>query len=498
MTAMRAGVVAMAGVLAASAWAADLPLHPRELDFPELEFEPPSPADYRTELGGVPVYLAPSSELPLVQVTFTFRGGGYLEPADKVGLAPLTGALMRTGGAGSLSPEALDEEFAFLAANAAAFIGDSFATCTLDTLSSNFDESFALFMDMVRRPAFDADRLEVFRGQSIEAMRQRNDDGVQVLLREWGFLMFGQDDPAARQPTLSTIESITRDDIAAFHARVIQPGNLIVAVSGDFEPSRMLETLAAAMEGWAAGERMPPHPGNTHEPEPGIYYIDKPQTQGQVVIGRRGITRDHPDAIPVRVMNDILGGSGFTSRITNRVRSDEGLAYTAGSAFRNRVTYPGDFISYYFSKVPSVALAGRTVFEEINRIRDTEVSTDELDTVKNNIIDTFPRTFESKSGTLSVFVNDEWTGRDPDFWGTFRDRVEGVDASQVQRVAREYLDPSRMVMLVVGPWDGIRAGNTASEDDPRRVATMDDLPGGDQAARIPTRDPLTLQPASGG
>src|SRR5690606_23029428 len=127
--------------------------------------------------------------------------------------------------------------------------------CSLDTLSSNFDQSFALFMDMVRHPAFDADRLQVLRGQSIEAMRQRNDDGVQVLLREWGFLMFGQDDPAGRQPTSATIESITRDDIAEFHARVIQPGNLIIAVSGDFEPSAMLATLGSALEGWAPGER---------------------------------------------------------------------------------------------------------------------------------------------------------------------------------------------------------------------------------------------------
>ncbi|GJM18076.1 MAG: peptidase M16 [Phycisphaeraceae bacterium] len=476
----------------ASLAAADIPSHPRNINFPEVEFEPPAATDYRTELNGIPVYLAPSSELPLVNISFTFRAGGHLDPSDKVGLSSLTGQLMQTGGTESLSPEQLDEELAFLAADVSVGIGGSIGTANLNTLTDNLDESFALFMDMVRSPGFDEARFEVLKNQTIESMRQRNDDGLQVLLREWDFLLYGVDSPDARRATLASVESITIDDMRAFHARTIQPGNMIIAVAGDFEPREMLGRLSSALEGWDRGSRMAKPAENTHEFEPGVYYIKKEQAQGQVLIGQRGLTRDDPDAVPVQVMNDILGGSGFTSRITNRVRTDEGLAYTAGSVFRNRVDTRGDFISYYFSKVPTVALAGRTVIEEIDRIRDQAVQTDELETVKGNIIETFPRRFESKAGILSTFVTDEWTGRDPDHWNTFRDRVGGVSPEDVQRVAREYLDPDNMAMLIVGPWDDIAVGNTASEPDPNRVVTMGDIKGG-QAKEIPMRDPLTLE-----
>ncbi len=485
--------ILLAASIAGAPANADVPAHPRDIAFPEVQFDPPSADDYRTELQGIPVYLAPSSELPLVTISFTFRGGDYLDPDDKVGLAALTGQLMRTGGTASLSPEELDEELAFLAADVSAGVGGSTGACTLNTLTDNLDASFELFMQMVRDPGFDAERFEVLKNQTIEAMRQRNDEPVPLLLREWEFLLFGDDTPAGRQPTIDSINAITIDDIRAFHARMFQPGNMIIAVSGDFEPRAMLSRLSSALEGWPRGERLPEPPENTHEFKPGVYYIEKDVPQGSVLIGLRGIKRDDPDAIPVQVMNDILGGSGFTSRITNRVRTDEGLAYTAGSAFRNRVHEAGDFISYYFSKVPTVALAGRTVLEEIDRIRDEAVQTDELETVKNSIIETFPRRFESSAGVLSTFVNDEWTGRDPNHWPTFRERVGSVSPEDVQRVAREYLRPDEMAMLIVGPWDQIAAGNTASEDDPNRVVTMSDIWDG-TATRLPKRDPLTLKP----
>ncbi|MEZ6319009.1 MAG: pitrilysin family protein [Phycisphaerales bacterium] len=471
---------------------ADIPATPRDIRFPEVRFDPPTPAEYRVEIAGVPVYLAPSKELPLVDVRFTFKGGGYLDPANQVGLADLTASLMRTGGAGDLAPKDLDEELEFLAADVGVNAGATFTTAAMSSLSDNFDRSFELFMDVVRRPMFDADRFEVLRNQAIEGMRQRNDDGLQLLLREESFLVYGPDSVEAREPTLDAVQSITGDDLRTFHDRVFHPGNLIIAISGDFDRDSMIERLRTLLADWPRGLTSPDVPDNTHEPEPGVYYVNKDQTQGQVLIGGRSVKRDDPDAIPLRVMNDILGGAGFTSRITKRVRTDEGLAYTAGSALRNRVSYPGDFLAYYFSKVPSVALAGRTVYEEINKIRDHEVSTDELETVKSNIIETFPRTFESKVGTLAVFVDDEFTDRPAGFWESYRGKVDAVTPADVQRVARDHLHPDRMVMVIVGPWEGIAAGNTASEDDPARVATMHDIAGG-KATEIPMRDPLTLE-----
>jgi predicted Zn-dependent peptidase len=494
MKTTTAGVLAMISVTALAG--AAIPAHPSQLKYPEISFTPPTPEQFRTVIEGVPVYLAPSKELPLISVSFTFRGGAYLEPAGKVGLAQGVGQLMRTGGTTSLSPQQFDEKADLLAANIGAGMGETTSFASLNCLTDVFDDGFALLLDMLRNPRFDQARFDVLKGQVIEGMKQRNDDGLQILLREWSALMYGEDHYAGRQPTIDDVNSITIDDMRALHAGVFHPGNMIIAVSGDFERDAMIERLRTVIKGWPKGPAVPPVPAPTATFQPGVYHIEKDQPQGQVLIGQRGITRDHPDALPVRMMNEILGGGGFTSRITNRVRTDEGLAYSAGSVFRSRVDFPGDFIAYYFSKNETVPLAGRTVFEELNKIRDFEVSTDELNTVKANLVQTFPRTFESKAGTLGVFVDDEWTNRPAGYWQTFRDKVAAVTPEDVQRVAREHLNPDDMVMLIVGPWDEISAGNSGAEADANRVVTMADIKGGGEPKRLPERDPLTLKPVT--
>ncbi len=472
--------------------AADIPDSPRDIQFEELVFEPPAPSEFRRELSsGVPVYMAVSNEFPLVTITLSFKGGTYMEPEGKAGLAAMTGAMMRQGGTETIPPKELDEKFDFLAANVFASIGGTTSQASINCLTSNLDEAFSLFIDMVRNPGFDQDRLEVLRGQELEDIKTRDDNGLQIAIRELGFLMSGPDHFEGRQPTKASLQSITPEDMRAFHDRIFHPGNLMIAVTGDFEPDKMLAYLEEKLSGWPTGEAAPAVPAPTASPEPGVYYYEKDQNQVQVLIAHRGITRDDPDAIEVQVMNDILGGSGFTSRITNRVRTEEGLAYTAGSQMSPRVEYPGLFISYFFTKTPTTGLATRLVFDEFDKIQKTEVTTDELETIKNNLIETFPRNFESKSAMMNLFINDERTGRDPAYWQNYRDAVRNVSPEDVQRVANQHLRPDDAVILVVGPWEEIQKGNLASEPDPKRQATMEEF---GEAKALPKRDPETLEP----
>jgi zinc protease len=493
-------LLAMIAVLAgcsASSLGQAIPAHPEQIVFEPLEFTPPAATEFRYTLAsGVPVYLSPSTEFPLVTITMSFRGGAYLEPEGLSGLASMTGQMMRQGGAGNLGPSELDEQLDFLAAEVGIAVGATRSTVTIDALKSNLGESFDLVLEMLRNPRFDAERMTVLRGQTLEDLRQRNDDGIGILLREWNALYYGRDHFDGRQPTGASVEAITVSDMQAFRERIFHPGNLIIAASGDFDTNEMLSFLDEHLAGWARGEAVPPPPAPTAQLQPGLYFYEKDQPQGQVVVGMPGIERDNPDAVPLRVMNDILGGSGFTSRILNRVRTDEGLAYTAGSAFRARVEYPGDFIAYYFSNAPTTALALKTVQNEIVRIRDEQVTTDELETIKQNIIEGFPQLFQSKMGTLQTFVDDEWTGRPADHWRTYRDRVQAVSPEDVQRVAREHLDPRNASVLIVGPWDAISAGNVASEDDPARRVTPGDLFPPDRIRALPQRDALSLEPVT--
>ncbi len=488
VTLMAAGLIA--GVCGVAA--ADVPAHPRDIKFAELVFEPPAPEQFRRELpGGVPVYMAASREFPLVTITLSFKGGSYMEPAGKAGLAAMTGSMMRTGGTGAMGPQEFDEEVAFLAANMSASIGPTTASASVNTLAANLDQTLDLLLAMVRTPGFDPARLEVLRNQQLEAIKGRDDNGIQIAIRELGFLMWGEDHFEGRQPTRDSLRSITVEDMRALHGRIFHPGNLMIAVTGDFDEGSMLALLERKLAGWERGEPAPGIPAPTAKAAPGVYYYEKDQNQVQVLVAHRGIKRDDPDAIPVEVMNDILGGSGFTSRITNRVRTQEGLAYTAGSTFSNRVEYPGVFMAYFFTKTPTTALATRLVFDEIGRIRRETATTEELETIQNNLIETFPRNFESKSAMMNLFINDERTGRDPNFWRTYRDAVRGLSPDDVRRAANAHLRPDEAVILVVGPWEEVSRGNAGAEADANRVATMDEF---GKATALPRRDPETLRP----
>jgi predicted Zn-dependent peptidase len=209
--------------------------------------------------------------------------------------------------------------------------------------------------------------------------------------------------------------------------------------------------------------------------------------QGRVTMGHLGIQRGNPDEIAADIMNDILGGGGFTSRITNRVRSDEGLAYSAGSTFEVGIYYPGSFQARFQTKSSTVSQATQIVLEEINRIRTAGVSAEELETAKNYRIEVFPRSFSSAAAVAGVFVGDELTGRDPKYWKTYRDRVRAVTTDDVQRMAQKYLQPDKIVILAVGNIDDMLKG-----DPDKPQYSFDKIRAGREIVRIPLPDPNTM------
>lgn len=462
------------------------PARPEKLTFPPLTFEPPDPAKFRRELpGGVVVFMIPDRELPLVDVRFTFKGGAYLDPLGKEGLTAAMGDMLRRGGAGERSASDLDEAVDFLAAELGSGAGEYELSASLDTLSQNLDESLALLVDMLRRPRFQADRFALWKSEVLERLKQRNDDAGDILDREWEALLYGRDHFKARQATKASIEGLTEDDLKKLHGKLVHPGNLVIGVAGDFDPEAMAQKLTKALEGWAAGEKSPAPPAPTAELVPGLYRVEKDIPQGKVQIGMRSIKRDDPDYHALMVMSHVLGAGGFTSRITRRVRSDEGLAYDAGAAVIPGQWFPGEFRASFQSKSPTVALAARIVLEEVEKLRKTAPEAAELDVAKGALIETFPKQFESPAATLRLFIADQINGRPYSFWKEYRDKVRAVTPEDVRRVAEKHLDPARMAMLVVGKWEDVSRGDER--------AKMADLFGG-KSTELPLRDPLTLEP----
>ena len=467
-----------------------IPAHPRQLSFEPLDFEPPDAEQHRHTLSnGVVVFIVEDHTLPLVSISVTVRTGNYLDPETKQGLAGLMGSQMRAGGTATLSAADFDEEAAFLAAEIGSSIGAASGRASFNSLTKDVDATLDLFFDMLRHPRFDQARLDLAKSQSLQRMARRNDSTRSIEGREWGRLMRGDAHFSTQPTTRASIESITRDDLIAFHERYYHPGGFIFAVSGDVMPDEILPKLEARMADWPVKtDPVPPVPEPSHELSPGIYAVDKSDVnQGRVSIGHLGAQRANPDRYALLVMNDILGGGGFTSRLLTRIRSDEGLAYSASSSFGLGTYYDGVFRVSYQSRSETVARAAAIVLEEIDLIRDRQVTEAELRTSKASFIETFTRNFSSASSTASLFANDEYTGRDPDYLVNYRDRISAVTGEDVVRVARQYLNPDQLVILIAGDIDTIEQGDP---DNPGY--SLDRLSDG-PVTRIPLPDPFTME-----
>ena len=273
-------------------------------------------------------------------------------------------------------------------------------------------------------------------------MQQRNDQSAAIEEREKNFLAFGENFWANRLPTAASVDAITRADLVRFHRQWFHPANFVVAASGDFDRDQMTKKLTALFADWPfAGATPPPIPTNTVFAAPGVYLVNKDVNQGRAALLLPGIQRDNPDYFAVGVMNDILGGGGFTSRIMNRVRSDEGLAYDAHSRFPGGIYYPLVFEAGFQSKSRTVAYAASLVLDEMKRIAAAPVSAAELNVSRRGFIERFPRIFATKAQIASTLAQDEFTGRyarQPDFWKTYRARLEALGPDDVLRVARKF------------------------------------------------------------
>ena len=493
------GLVAVAWIVAVVAWppataaAQQIPSHPRDLRFEPLEFDPPDAAAHRHVLSnGVVAFVVPDHTLPLVTISVLVRTGAHLEPPGKVGLAALAGGQMRAGGTARLTPGDFDEELAFLAANVSSGIDDTVGRASMDCLTKDLDQTLDLFFEMLRSPRFDQDRLDLAKSQLLQQMERRNDSTQGIERREWSRLLRGDGHFTTRPLTQASVEAISRDDLVAFHHEYYHPGRLIFAISGDVEPEDILPKIEARLDGWpatgAAADAVPPP---NHQPRPGLYLVDKADVnQGRVSIGHLGTTRDNPDRYALTVMNDILGGGGFSARLLTRIRSDEGLAYGAYSSFALGTYYEGTFRASFQSRSETVARAAAIVLEEIDRIRSEPVSEAELSTSIASFVETFTRNFSSAASTARLFAVDEHTGRDPSYIATYRERIAGVTADDILRVAREYLQPDQLVLLVVGDLATIEAGDPDNPD-----YTLDRLADG-APTNIPLPDPFTMEYAS--
>jgi len=462
--------------------------HPDQLKFKKLEYQPPMPDSYRHTLKcGATAYVAENAEVPTFEMTILIRTGAIYDPVEKAGLANFAGYLMRNGGIEGMTAKELDERLAYLAGEISVNIRASQGTASLFCLSKDIDEGLGLLMKVLRTPVFDQEALDRYRTDVLSELEQRNASTGAIESQEWDFLMYG-DHPSTipRRRTEQSVNAITRDDLVAFHDKYFFPKNFIFAVSGDFKADEILAKLDALLEGWPSHNLdLPVISDQIPDPKPGVYMIKKEDVnQSRISIGHLGVKRDIPDQYALVVMNDILGGGGFTSRITRRVRSDEGLAYHASSGFDRPVLYPGTFQASFQTKHATAAFGTRLIIDEINRIRDEKCDAETVENSKANFIANVVNPFSNKNQIVNTFAKDDYDGRPDDYWQNYVKNMEAVTPDDVMAVAQKYLHPDKLVILVVGDPDAVEEGSDKHEE---HFSDFGDV------TILPLRDPMTLE-----
>lgn len=469
-----------------------LPAHPDRLVFKPLAFEVPDAAAMRTVLaGGVPAYLVEDPSLPVVDVRIFIRGGTFDEPKGKEGLAGLAASLMRTGGAGARPPGQVDDDLDFLAANLSVTVEDVQGSASLSLLAKDLDQGLAILWDVLKAPAFQADKLEVLKAQVLDEMKSRNDRTSSIEAREVNRIFYG-DFPLNRLSTKASVESVTREDLQAFHRWWVQPRNFLVAASGAFKKDELARKLEAAFKDWpgagapaAARAAVPPV---TASPKPGVYAFHKEGrniNQGRVTAGHLGVDVRHPDVQALRVMSYILGAGGFSSRLMQKVRTEEGLAYDVRSDLRPGIVYPFPFKIVFQSKSESVAYAAKLCLEEIARLQRDGVTAEELKAAQAFYLDAFPALFfGTKLQTATTYAQAELVGLPKDYYATYRAKIAALTTDEIRRVAREHLKPERFAWVVVGNLNDIKKG------DGKHPAKLEDL---GPVVELPLADPYTLE-----
>lgn len=399
---------------------------------------------------GMIVYLYENHRLPVFNLTTMVRCGSVYDPADKNGLSQLVGTVMRTGGTTTITGDSLNMLMEFAGGSLETRIGDEMGSANLSVLSKDMMMGLKLWADLMRNPAFPADKLELAKVDIRNSIKRRNDEPGGVTTRYFNQLIYG-DHPNGRILEWATVKGITPEDMMAYHKKYFVPNNIIIGVTGDFKRDELLAQLNALTGDWAKAEALPPPPPEVKfNANPGVFEVVKDINQAVIRIGELGIKRDNPDRYAIGLMNYILGGGSFTSRLTSRVRSDEGLAYRTGSAFDIDSRDYGVFYAHCQTKSATTYKATKIIMEEIAKIRAEGVTNEELTDAKNAAINRFVFNFDTSGKIVQNLMSLEFNGLPADYYENYAANVAKVTLADVKTAAQKYLNTDQLTFVVVG------------------------------------------------
>lgn len=397
---------------------------------------------------GLRVFLVEDHDFPTIEMRVLVRTGSVFEPADKISLASITGEVLRTGGTKTLSGDDIDRELEKLAASIESSIGQTSGYVYASMMKNDLDRVLSIMADILINPAFNDAKIQLAKLKQKSYIARRNDDVGQITRREFAKLIYGQNSPYARHPEYATIEAITRQDIVDFYQRYFSPDNMILAVIGDFDSSAMKNQLAKTLGKWPRRKvKKEPWPQVNYNYTYSVHLIEKPDiNQSNIMLGHIGGLMNNPDYPALIIMNSILSNE----RMFKKIRTDEGLAYSVWGRYGAGYVTPGIFSCGAQTKSESTVYAINLMLQELKRITQEEVTDEELKRAKDLYLNGFVFNFDSKAKILNRMVTYAYFGYPLDFMDKLKKQVEKVTKKDVLRVARKYLHPDQVRILVVG------------------------------------------------
>lgn len=404
----------------------------------------------RTTLAsGAVLLVSEQRQLPMVTLAIAFDAGARRDPPGRAGLATLTAnSLMQ--GTKTLSATAFNERVDFMGSSIGVSAGRDYATASFTSLKRYQDETLALLAAILREPGLRDEDIERKRGEQLAAIKANEEQPGYVASVAFRRKLFG-DEPYGHPSigTTETVSKLTAEDVRGFYREHYRLGNAIIAVAGDVtaaEIKALLERELTGLDGTVTPQPEPPAP----EVARGIHteVIDRNVTQANIMLGFGGIARSNPDFYRIAVMNHILGGGGFGSRLVNVVRSQAGLAYSVGSAFEAG-KFPGAFMVSLQTKNASANEAVRLIVEQLRAIQEKPVTDEELGRAKKYLVGSFPLRIDRQSAIANFMLQIEYYGLGLDYADKYPDYIGAVTQQDVLEVARRYLHPDSLILVAV-------------------------------------------------
>ncbi len=423
--------------------------HPDSMKFDPLDWKIPFGKSYRTVLKNGPVaYVAVDSSLPMITIEAHIRYGSLEDPKQKHGIGSLMVKLLRTGGTEKYSADSLDALIDQLAMKFSFSQSESHITFKTSFLSEYMDTALDIMEQMFYHPRFQPEKIEKEKTILKEHIRHRFVNPGPALNAAYRKLMYPQSS-AARLISAISLDSISRDDLITLHEKVFKKRDIVLAASGKFDRKEMITDINTIFRLYSQ-EKRKRIPEIKIAPKSQGLVVDKNINQTYVRMGLPLFKRPHKDYYPVSVLNVILGGGGFTSRLTTKIRSDEGLTYSIYSHSESNYLYPGTIYIDFYTKTESFPRAVSLVLEEIRKIREKGVTEQELENAKAMLISQLPSMFRSPEDIVSTYALNEFFGRSPDHFTKYSSTIRGLRKKDIDAAARKYLDTSNLTYTVVG------------------------------------------------